>query len=146
MFVQFWHNNKKPSNNIQTQAPKPQTYETTCALGTFCSGLKHGILSSSHFQIIHWDVEVMWPLWMVTWLWGGVSLHFGEGDGSAKPCLLSGKSLAREEKKNLNYLRKHTRFPFLFLLSYCWVILHTFPPRYTMLFEWQILWINTSTV
>lgn len=50
------NNNKKPNNknNTQTQASKPHSYKTTCALGMFRSGFKHGILSSSHFQIIRW--------------------------------------------------------------------------------------------
>lgn len=54
----------KPPNLTHTK--------TTCALGMFRSGFKHGILSSSHFQIIRWDAKVTWPLWMVTWLrgWG----------------------------------------------------------------------------
>lgn len=121
MFVQFWHdNNKKPNNknNTQTQASKPHSYKTTCALGMFRSGFKHGILSSSHFQIIRWvgckshvatlnghmTLGVGWPCF------------FGEGDRLAKPCRLSSKFVTREKKKKLNYLQKHTRFPFLFLL------------------------------
>lgn len=50
--------NPNNKNNTQTQTPKPHTYKTTCALGTFCGSFKHGSLSHSHFQIIHWDAKV----------------------------------------------------------------------------------------
>lgn len=38
-------NKNQQQNNIQTQAPKPHGDKTTCALGKFLSGFKHGILS-----------------------------------------------------------------------------------------------------
>lgn len=45
-------------NNMQTQAPKPHTYRAPGAEGGIMSAFKQGI-SSSHFQIIHWDAKVI---------------------------------------------------------------------------------------
>lgn len=143
MFVPLWHNNKKDQQKKHPDschAPRPHTYKTTCAFGMFCSGFKCGILSSSHFQIKLWDVKVSWPLWMVTWLWGGVTLivfFWRETDWQSVlvtflvnlwlGCVGGESELSTETYKILFHF---------FYWSYYWIVLHTYPPSYTMLFKW----------
>lgn len=73
-------------------------------------------------------------------LGGGGKTAFFWRKRLAKPsCHLSGKTVASEKICTIN---KNIKFPFLFLLIYQWVILHTYPRVIQCYSNDTILWIK----
>lgn len=127
---------RNDKNNAQTQAPKPHTYKTICALGTFSSGFKHGILSS-HFQIIRWDAEVTWPLWMLTWLWGWGGPAVRRGRQIGKESLVTFLVHLWLGKNNWTIYRNiQDSLSCFFLLKVLLGNSAHISPNYKMLFKW----------
>lgn len=109
----------------------------------FRSGFKHGILSSSHFQIIRWECKSH-----------GATLNGRMTLGVRRPCFLeretgyhlSSNSVARGKRTQLSTYTNKIPFLVYSTGSYYRVILHTYPQVIQCCSNNMILWINTSTV
>lgn len=117
-------NNK---NDTQTQAPKPHTYQPPHALGRSYGGFKHGIMSSSHFQILRGIARVMQPLCHMSG--GAETLLFGEGATLAKPSCHTFVVNLWRGGEILIYRHIQDSFSCFFHLGYHGVIPHK-PPGY----------------